>query len=34
MTIILRMKGSDLAALRDRKLAREEARKRVEVKQY
>ena len=34
MTIILRIKGSDLAALRDRKLSREEARKRVEVKQY
>lgn len=34
MTIILRIKGSDLAALRDRKLAREDARKRVEVKQY
>jgi hypothetical protein len=34
MTIILRIKGSDLAGLRDRKLAREEARKRVEVKQY
>jgi hypothetical protein len=34
MTIILRLKGSDLAALRDRKLGREEARKRVEVKQY
>ena len=34
MTIILRIKGSDLNALRDRKLGREEARKRVEVKQY
>jgi hypothetical protein len=34
LTIILRIKGSDLAALRDRKLTREEARKRVEVKQY
>ena len=34
MTIILRIKGSDLNALRDRQLAREEARKRVEVKQY
>ena len=34
MTIILRIKGSDLAALRDRKLTREDARKRVEVKQY
>jgi small ligand-binding sensory domain FIST len=34
MTIILRIKGSDLAALRDRKLPREDARKRVEIKQY
>lgn len=34
MTIILRIKGSALAALRERKLTREEARKRVEVKQY
>ena len=34
MTIILRIKGSDLNALRDRRLSREDARKRVEVKQY
>lgn len=34
MTIILRIKGSDLAALRERKLTREDARKRVEIKRY
>jgi hypothetical protein len=34
ITVILRIKGSDLNALRDGQLAREEARKRVEVKQY
>ena len=34
MTVILRIKGSDLQALRERKLSREEARKRVEVKRY
>jgi hypothetical protein len=34
ITIILRMKGSDLLALRDRKLTREDARKRVDVKHY
>ena len=34
ITVILRIKGSDLNALRDRQLSREEARKRVEVKYY
>jgi hypothetical protein len=34
MTFILRIKGSDLNGLRDRRLSREETRKRVEVKQY
>jgi hypothetical protein len=34
MTIILRIKGSDLTALRERKLTREDARKRVEIKRY
>jgi hypothetical protein len=34
MTIILRIKGSDLQALHDRKLPRDEARKRVEIKRY
>ena len=34
ITVILRMKGSDLSALRNRTLPREEARKRIEVKQY
>jgi hypothetical protein len=34
MTLILRIKGSDLNALRDRRLSREDARKRVEVRRY
>lgn len=34
ITIILRIRGSDLQALRDRTLTREEGRKRVEVKHY
>jgi hypothetical protein len=34
MTLILRIKGSDLAALRERRVSRDEARKRVEVKRY
>jgi hypothetical protein len=34
ITIILRIKGSDLNALRDRQLSRDDARKRVEIKQY
>ena len=34
MTVILRIKGSDLQELRDRRITRDEARKRVEVKQY
>jgi hypothetical protein len=34
MTIMLRIKGSDLAALRERKLARDEVRKRVDIKRY
>ena len=33
-TLILRIKGSDLAALREGHLSRDEARKRIEVKQY
>jgi hypothetical protein len=34
ITVILRLKGSDLEALRERKLSREDARKRVEIKSY
>jgi hypothetical protein len=34
ITVILRIKGSDLQALHERTLTRDEARKRVEVKQY
>jgi hypothetical protein len=34
MTLILRIKGSDLSALRERRLTRDEARKRIEVKRY
>lgn len=34
ITVILRIKGSDLQALRDRKISREEGRNRVEVKHY
>ena len=34
ITVILRIKGSDLQALRDRTLTREEGRKRVDVKHY
>jgi len=34
MTLILRIKGGDLSALRERRLSRDEARKRIEVKQY
>jgi hypothetical protein len=34
MTIILRIKGSDLQAVHERKLSRDEARKRVEIKRY
>jgi hypothetical protein len=33
-TLIMRVKGSDLAALRDKRLTREELAKRIEVKQY
>jgi hypothetical protein len=33
-TLIMRVKGSDLAALRDKQLTRDDARKRIEVKQY
>ena len=33
-TLILRIKGADLNAFRDRRLSREEARKKIEVKQY
>jgi hypothetical protein len=33
-TLILRVKGSDLTALREKRLSREDARKRIEVKQY
>jgi hypothetical protein len=33
-TLVLRVKGSDLAALREKRLSREDARKRIEVKQY
>jgi len=34
ITVLLRMKGSDVSALRNRTLTREDARKRVEVKHY
>jgi hypothetical protein len=34
MTITLRVRGSDLAALREHRLSREEARKRVEVNEF
>ena len=34
MTFILRIKGSDLQAFRERRLTKDEARKRVELKQY
>ena len=34
ITVILRIKGSDLQALRDRKMSREEGRSRVDVKHY
>ena len=34
ITVILRIKGSDLQALRDRSLSREEGRKRIDVKHY
>lgn len=34
ITVILRIKGSDLQALRDRKISRDEGRNRVEVKHY
>ena len=34
MTVILRIKGSDLQALRDGTLTREEGLKRVDVKHY
>lgn len=34
ITVILRIKGSDLNAVRERRLSREEARARVDVKQY
>lgn len=34
ITVMLRMRGSDLTALRERKLTREDAWKRVEIKQY
>jgi hypothetical protein len=33
-TLIMRVKGSDLAALREKRLTPDEARKRIEVKQY
>ena len=33
-TLNIRVKGSDLAALREKRLTREDARKRIEVKQY
>jgi hypothetical protein len=33
-TLILRVKGSDLTALREKRISRDEARKRFEVKQY
>jgi hypothetical protein len=34
MTFILRIKGSDLQALQERRLTKDEARKKVEIKQY
>jgi hypothetical protein len=34
MTIVLRIKGSDLAAFRADRLTRDEARKRVEVREF
>ena len=34
MTIVLRVKGSDLAAFRAERLTREEARKKVEVREF
>ena len=34
MSIILRIKGTDLSGLRERTLTRDEARKRVEIRQY
>jgi hypothetical protein len=34
MTIVLRVKGSDLAAFRADRLTRDEARKRVEVREF
>jgi hypothetical protein len=34
MTFILRIKGSDLAALQERRLTKDEARKKVEIKRY
>ena len=34
MTFVLRIKGSDLQALLERRLSKDEARKRVEIKQY
>jgi hypothetical protein len=34
MTFVLRIKGSDLKALRERRISKDEARKRVEIKQY
>ena len=33
-TLVMRVKGGDLAAFRDKRLTREDARKRIEVKQY
>jgi hypothetical protein len=33
-TLIMRVKGSDLAALRDKRITREEAVKRIQVTQY
>jgi hypothetical protein len=34
LTIMLRVKGSDLSALRERKMTRDEVRKRVDIKRY
>jgi len=34
MTFILRIKGSDLVALQERRLTKDEARKKVEIKRY
>jgi len=34
MSIVLRIKGTDLNALRERRLSRDEARTRVEMKRY